>query len=196
MSGVSLPVSRPVGRALIVGSPTNRTLPLSTLQRLGFTCAETDDPYGAMLELCRRPLVYRAVILSLASLYREELQIIATIKRRMPHVEIWLTHIEARQASLAEAMRLGADGLLAEDGLHRTGVGGALSETVTGPRPALPATPATEAEPPPTFAEAPAPAPSQDEDSDSTIGEPVLTADELRALLQEQPSGPPSGDDR
>src|SRR5688500_16598864 len=115
MSGVSLPVSRPVGRALIVGSPTNRTLPLSTLQRLGFTCAETDDPYGAMLELCRRPLVYRAVILSLTSLYREELQIIATIKRRMPHVEVWLTHIEARQASLAEAMRLGADGLLAEE---------------------------------------------------------------------------------
>jgi len=195
MSGVSLPVSRPVGRALIVGSPTNRTLPLSTLQRLGFTCAETDDPYGAMLELCRRPLVYRAVILSLTSLYREELQIIATIKRRMPHVEVWLTHIEARQASLAEAMRLGADGLLAEDGLHRTAMGGAPVETTAPPRPAAYSAPVVEAEN--TAAEAAAPAgTSHEEDVDSTIGEPVLTADELRALLQEQPSSPSSGDER
>lgn len=194
MSGVSLPVSRPVGRALIVGSPTNRTLPLSTLQRLGFTCAETDEPYGAMVELCRRPLVYRAVILSLASLYRDELQIIATIKRRMPHVEVWLTHIDARQASLAEAMRLGADGLLAEDGLHRTGMGGA-PETLAGPRSKLPPASPAEAESGPSYAE-PAAAPSHSEDPDSTVGEPVLTADELRALLQEQPSGPSSGDER
>ena len=192
MSGVSLPVTRPIGRALVVGTPSTRTEPLSILQRLGLTCAETDDPYAAMLELCRRPLVYRAVILSLASLYREELQIIATIKRRMPHIEVWLTHIEARQASLAEAMRLGADGLLAEDGLHRTGAGGAPSETVTGPRPPSYA----ETEEAPVAPEASAPSASPSESTDSTIGEPVLTADELRALLQEQPSSPSSGDDR
>ena len=193
MSGVSLPVTRPVGRALVVGTPSTRTEPLSILQRLGLTCAETDDPYAAMVELCRRPLVYRAVILSLTSLYREELQIIATIKRRMPHVEVWLTHIDARQASLAEAMRFGADGLLAEDGLHRTGVGGAPSETVTSaPRPAAFAAPAVELDHA-TAAEAAAPAAS--DEADSTIGEPVLTADELRALLQEQPS-PSSGDER
>jgi hypothetical protein len=193
MSGVSLPVTRPVGRALVVGTPSTRTEPLSILQRLGLTCAETDDPYAAMLELCRRPLVYRAVVLSLTSLYREELQIIATIKRRMPHIEVWLTHIDARQASLAEAMRLGADGLLAEDGLHRTAVGGgAASETVSIiPRP-------------PTTLHAPLPEPQRDatsepsisDEADSTIGEPVLTADELRALLQEQPSSPSSGDER
>lgn len=195
MSGVSLPVTRPVGRALVVGTPSTRTEPLSILQRLGLTCAETDDPYAAMVELCRRPLVYRAVILSLSSLYREELQIIATIKRRMPHIEVWLTHIEARQASLAEAMRLGADGLLAEDGLHRTGVGGAPIETITGPRPPSSAAFA-EPEPAPVVPEAPAPSPSHDDEGDSTIGEPVLTAEELRALLQEQPSSPSSGDER
>jgi len=199
MSGVSLPVTRPAGRALVVGTPSTRTEPLSILQRLGLTCAETDDPYAAMLELCRRPLVYRAVILSLTSLYREELQIIATIKRRFPHIEVWLTHIEARQASLAEAMRLGADGLLAEDGLHRTGIGGTPSETVTARRPAS----YVEPSPPPAPAapEVPAPAapevsaPLQPDEIESTVGEPVLTADELRALLQEQPSSP-SGDER
>ena len=196
MSGVSLPVSRPVGRALIVGSPTNRTLPLSTLQRLGFTCAETDDPYGAMLELCRRPLVYRAVILSLTSLYREELQIIATIKRRMPHVEVWLTHIEARQASLAEAMRLGADGLLADDGLHRTAMGAAPAETVTGPRATPYPAPVIEQESRAADVSPPSAPQPQEDDIDSTIGEPVLTADELRALLQEQPSSPSAGDER
>jgi hypothetical protein len=195
MSGVSLPVTRPVGRALVVGTPSTRTEPLSILQRLGLTCAETDDPYAAMVELCKRPLVYRAVILSLTSLYREELQIITTIKRRMPHVEVWLTHIDARQASLAEAMRLGADGLLAQDGLHRTGVGGAPSETVgPGARQTSYAAPA--AEPQQVMpAEAAAPG-GTDDDAESTIGEPVLTADELRALLQEQPSSPSPGDER
>src|SRR3954453_2164670 len=125
MTGVSIPVTRPTGRALIIGSPSCRSVPLTTLQRLGFTCAEVDDPYSAMTEVCRRPLAYRAVILSLASLYREELPIIQSIKRRWPHVDIWLTQTDGRHAALADAMRLGADGLLSEDGLHRTAIAGA-----------------------------------------------------------------------
>ena len=56
MSGVSLPVTRPSGRALVVGNPTGRAEPLGTLQRMGFGCAEMDDPYAAMAELCRRPI--------------------------------------------------------------------------------------------------------------------------------------------
>jgi hypothetical protein len=187
MSGVSFPVSRPAGRALVVGTASSRTQPLATLQRLGFTCAETDDPYHAMLELCRRPMVYRAMILSLTSLYREELQIIAATKRRFPHVDVWLTHIEGRQASLAEAMRLGADGLLADDGLHRTAAGAFPMETLPG-----------ELRSPITLPpEAPQDAPPRDvhdPDEDANIAEPVLTADELRALLQEQPAMPPSGE--
>jgi hypothetical protein len=179
MSAVSLPVSRPTGRALVVGSPSSRSGPLGTLQRLGFQCAETDDPYAAMAELCRRPLVYRALILSLQNFYREELQLIQLVKRRFPHIEIWLTQTDGRQASLAEAMRYGADGLLDEEGLHRTAVG-APSE-IRNPEPA-PLPPA-----------APEPAPVEESVG---IAEPVLTADELRALLQDQPSMPPSGDDR
>src|SRR3954452_13570134 len=114
MSGMSLPVQRPTGQALLVAGPGNRAQPLDVLRGLGYAATESDAPYAAMAELCRRPLVYRAIILSLASLYREELSVVTAIKARYPHVEIWLAHTDGRQAALAEAMRLGADGLLAE----------------------------------------------------------------------------------
>jgi hypothetical protein len=180
MSAVSLPVTRPIGRALVIAAPTSRQQPLSVLQRLGYSCAEVDDAYNAMLELCRKPLVYRAVIVSLASLYREELAFIDSVKRRFPQIEIWLTQIDGRQAALAESMRLGADGLLADDGLHRIAMTPPTA-TASEPQPATRAseTPATDEN-------------SSAADRDFVIGEPVLTADELRALLHEQPSFPPN----
>ncbi|MCC6425044.1 MAG: hypothetical protein IT447_16340 [Phycisphaerales bacterium] len=177
---MSLPVSRPIGRALIVGSPSCRSQPLLTLQRHGFHCAQVDDPYSAMAELCRRPLVYRALILSLQSLYREELSLVATIKRRFPHIEIWLTQTDGRQAALAEAMRQGADGLLDEEGLHRTATGAPNIELATPQR--------AETTPPP-----PVEPDSSDLTDDPPLGEPILSSEELRALLQEQPSLPPTG---
>jgi hypothetical protein len=187
MSSVSFPVTRPGGRALVVGSASNRPQAVALLQQLGLSCAEVEDAYAAATELSRRPLVYRAMVLSLASLFREELSLIGTVKRRFPHVEVWLTHTDGRQAALAEAMRLGADGLLAEDGLHRTAAGASPVQTPS-PRPPAPASPGMPAAGPPAppparrsaivIAEPPAGAPS---------GEPVLSADELRALLQEQP---------
>src|SRR3954470_10743125 len=124
MFGVSLPVTRPAGRALLIVHESSRSGPLETLSQQGFQCAAREDPYSAMAELARRPLAYRAVVLSLQSLYGEELSFIPAVKRRWPHLDVWLTHIDGRASTLAEAMRLGADGLLAEDGqLHRTGVG-------------------------------------------------------------------------
>lgn len=189
MSGVSLPVTRPIGRVLIVGGPACRSGPLATLQRHGFNCAELEDPYTAMAELCRRPLVYRALILSLQSLFREELGLIGSVKRRFPHLEVWLTHTDGRQAAMAEAMRQGADGLLADDGLHRVGLG------IPGIEQRSPASnePANR----PAGAKAPAPSPVSERELDHSdenpMGETVLTADELRALLQEQPTIPPSG---
>lgn len=178
MSGMSLPVSRPTGQALLVAAPGNRARPLEILHDLGFSSTEIDDPYAAMTELCRRPLVYRAVILSLASLYREELTILAAIKSRFPHVELWLAHTDGRQAALAEAMRLGADGLLSEEGLHR----------LASPPPA-PVDPAA------TDATDDAHAAHDDDEShESTSIGPILTADELRALLHEQSPVHP-GDD-
>jgi hypothetical protein len=181
MSGVSFPVKRPVGRALVVGTASSRSQPLAAMQSLGYTCAEIDDPYAAAAELLKRPLVYRAIVLSLTSLYREELNLIATLKRRLPHLDIWLTHTEGRQAAMAESVRLGADGLLGEDGaLHRL----------------LQQQPAQQTEPTPTTSE---PEPVTQHmvdpvDLEMPSGEPVLTADELRALLEEEPSMPPEAE--
>jgi hypothetical protein len=187
-----MPVTRPTGRALIVGSPACRAAPLNTLQRLGFSCAELDNPYSAMAEICRRPMVYRALILSLASLYREELALIQSVKRRWPHLEIWLTQTDGRHAALADAMRLGADGLVSEDGLHRTGVTGGMVDTISPISPAVTAVspaPLPRIEPPPRPVE-----PDEAQESDAGAAEPILTADELRALLAEQPSMPPGGE--
>jgi hypothetical protein len=195
MSGMSLPVQRPAGQALLVAGPGNRAQPLDVLRGLGYGATEADDPYAAMAELCRRPLVYRAVILSLASLYREELTIIASVKARFPHVEVWLTHTDGRQAVLAEAMRLGADGLLADDGLHR--IAGAADEAAAAVSRA--ASPPEPFEPTTTEFAAHAgggvddDASGHDDASHDPPG-PVLTADELRALLHEQPSVPHEDD--
>jgi hypothetical protein len=186
MSGVSLPVTRPTGRALVVANPGARAQPVEAMAALGFECVEADEPYAAMLELATRPLAYRAMVLGLAGLYLEELELIRSVKRRYPHMDIWLTQTDGRQAGLAEAIRLGADGLLADDGLHRIALAGSAMEPQPTPRSANAAAPISQA---PQEAASPA-ASASEADMETNMGEPVLTADELRALLEEQPSFP------
>ena len=200
MSGVSFPVTRPVGRALIVGNTACRAEILRLLQSQGYECREADDPYAAIVELCRDRLAYQTLIVSLASLYREELTLIATVKRRLPHVEIWLAQTDGRMAALAEGIRLGAEGLLAEDGsLHRVAAPAPASSTVaTAPQAAEPPIQCgsgTEISGVNTVAvhDDTETAPGGAGIPDIGMGEPVLSADELRALLQDQPSMPPSG---
>jgi hypothetical protein len=206
MSAFSLPVTRPTGRALIVGLPACRSAPAAALQRQGFACTEVDHPYDAMVHLCRKPLFFSTMILSLHSLYREELQIISSIKRRFAHVEIWLSDTDGRHAALAEAMRLGADGLVADDGLHRIAAAQLASADPPQIAPTLPQ-PAREPEaisdpssqinssPLQQVLEAqlqspmpsPTPPPPQ---LPPPPADPLLTAEELRALLQETPTRP------
>ncbi len=186
MSVVSLPVTRPAGRVLIIANPALQPQPLALMEQLGFECHVAPDPYSAMAEICSPSSTYRGIVISLQSFYREEITLISAIKRRYPNIEIWLTQTDGRQAALAEAMRLGSDGLLADDGLHR----------IASPQNVPDILPITQ--PPPQ------PIPLTQNESehasetnnlipdDSSVGEPVLTADELRALLQEQPSMPPA----
>lgn len=192
MSGVSLPVTRPSGRALLVSNPASRAQTLDSLERLGYGCSEADDPYAAMADLCRRPLAYQAVILSLSSLYQEELAIIRTIKRRYPHAEVWLSHTDGRQAALAEAMRLGADGLVSDDGLHRVALANGLrnGEQAVSRGEIEPVTTAASARPVSESGSLE----SDGSQSDPLSCEPILTPDELKALLHEQPSIPPGGE--
>jgi hypothetical protein len=136
-------------------------------------------------KLARKPNTYRAVVVSLSSLYKEELTLIGTLRRRFPQSEVWLTHTDGRQGALAEAMRMGADGLLADDGLHRIGV--SPTGPIETPVRAAPVAPL------PTSSSTNESRESEEDHDDMEFlpGEPVLTADELRALLQEQPSLPP-----
>ena len=77
--------------------------------------------------------------------------------------------------ALTEAIRLGADGLVSDDGLHRLAVGLATPPPIAEELP--PVTPAEVRElHQPMLAD------------DQTMGEAVLTADELRALLYDQPT--------
>jgi hypothetical protein len=182
MLGAGVENSRPSGRALIVGQPAYRPAPLQSLQRRGYSCTEVDDPYEAMVYLCKRPLFYSTLILSLNSLYREELTIIASIKRRFSHVDVWLSDTDGRQAALAEAMRQGADGLFAEDGLHRIAGGVTAAASLQAPL----AEPALEFPKHQTGAAGEKSPPEAEKSAD-----PLLTAEELRALLHESPGAGP-----
>ncbi len=183
MSAVSLPVCRASGNAVLIANAASREHPRSILEGLGYTCVEFDDPYSAATELFRQPGVYRAVIVSLSSVYPEELSLIATLRRRSAQLEVWLTHTDGRHGALAQAMRLGADGLLAEDGLHRLGIAPAAPTVDPAPIVAVSMSSSRNEER------------SSQDDYDFSAGEPVLTAEELRMLLQEQPSLPPGSDE-
>lgn len=181
--------AKPAGQALVVGSDTCRTLPREVLTTLGYGVDERDDPYAAMLELCRRPLVYRAMVLSLQSLYRDELSLINAVRRRFPHVSIWLTHTDGRQSSLAEAMRLGAEAIVADDGVHAFGdaanahVPPPIAKPLQfRPVPSQPHDPVADAKHPHNAADS-YPQSNGTQPAACPPTEPVLTADELRALL-------------
>ena len=183
VSGVSLPVTRPMGRGLLVGSPSARTQPASILGRLGGTFLEMDDPYSAMAELAAQPQNYASLILSLTSLFGPELEMIAAVKRHYPQIEIWLARSEGMNSVVDEAMRLGADGILNEDGPHR--LSAPPMQAAPAPQNIQPAAPAPIAPPPA--------APMRPEIlDDRPPPEPILTAEELRALLDDQPPGCPA----
>lgn len=181
MSGFTLPVNRPVGRAIVVGTAGCRAVPAKVLSQLGYQIVDADDPYAAMAELCRRPLVYRTLVISLNAVYREELAIIPAIKRRYAHVEIWLAQADGRAAALAEASRLGADGLISEEGLHR------FASTGEVPLAAGPQVPGTAEAHGQQAARGTSEPGTEPEKSAADAVEPVLSAEELRALLEDQP---------
>jgi len=184
---------------LIIANAALQNQPLQILRNLGFEAIGVGDPYTAMAEILSARLEYRGCVISLQSIYREEIAIIGTLKRRLPELEIWLAHTDGRAAALAESMRLGADGLLGEDGLHRI-ASSPMAADNAGPVVASGAqsnvtSPNSEAV---HFPQSPLDSSEQiksesTEDEEGSVTEPVLTADELRALLQEQPSMPPSG---
>ncbi|HEX2971991.1 MAG TPA: hypothetical protein VHP11_06640 [Tepidisphaeraceae bacterium] len=179
---------------MVVGSASSRTALVEIIGRMGYQCGEADDPYSAMAEICQRPLAYRALILSLSGLFPEELELIAAVKRRYAHMEIWLGHTDGRPGALADALRLGADGLLADDGVHRFSSSPKDSQPVVAEE----SNPAAEDVATANRASANVSMPVDCVDyrreptflDGPTDGEPILTADELRALLEDPPTPP------
>lgn len=177
----------------MVGSASCRAHAKSALSHVPFEIATADDPYTAAVEVCRRPLAYRAMVLCMHSTYREELSIVTMLKQRFSHIDVYLSQTDGRAAATVDAMRRGADGLLAEDGLHR------FSELENAP-PQQPqsASVVTTAPAVATAPIAPPPPPVVDTRGDGNVlddtisGEAVLTAEELHALLHDQPTMPPS----
>jgi hypothetical protein len=156
------------------------------MRAMGYEVHGVDNPYAAFVELLDRPLVYRSVVVSLAATYREELSLIKAIRGRLPHVDVLLAHTDGRAGAMAEAMRLGATGLLDDETVHR------LGDIAPPPADPFASPPARD-----QFQQRdedevdPADEPMQDEESNEL--DPILTAEELRALLQEQPTLPGHG---
>lgn len=170
----------PAGLALLVCLPASQETLSAQLRTLGYDVRGVDNPYAALVELLDRPLVYRSVVLSLAAMYREELALVKAIRARLPHVDVLLAHTDSRAAAMAEAMRMGATGLLDEDAVHRLGD--------IDPPPADPFKPQREPE---AAAKGESHEPLPDEEANEL--DPILTAEELRALLHEQPTLPGLG---
>jgi hypothetical protein len=208
MSAIRLPVTRPAGRVLLVGSESCRAGLLGMLGESGFSCGESENPYSGILELVKNAGNYSAVLLCLNSIFREELPLIAAVKKRWPNMDVWLAQTESRQSAMNEALNFGADGLFNEKGLHRIApVAKSVEANVAKPA-------RTKAESSPKLpgaavaAKSVVPVKSKRNSSgnipakksgktdnkqvvsvdpakyvDDSSGDPILTADELRALL-------------
>ena len=171
------------GQALALVSNASATDLTDELTRLGYRATAIDDPYAAMVELLDRPLVYRAFVVSLPALYREELSIIRAVRARLPHIDVLLAHTDGRHAALAEAMRLGATGLLSDEAIHRLAD---IEPTAIAERPSSNETESEESELSRASTRA-----NRESEPDEDVIEPLLTAEELRALLHEEPTMPP-----
>ena len=125
----------------------------------------TTDPYAAIAELAGRPLVYRALVLPLPQLFPEELALVRVVKKRFPHVQIIASEVPEKVNRTDDLRRFGFDAILSE--ALQSLATPAKSEVFTG-------------------------RPIQKSVGDS---EPVLTAEELRALLSDEtlPSGTERG---
>lgn len=173
----------PAGHALLICLPRSEEGLKAQMMELGFDVSTVDNPYAALVELLDRPLVYRSIVISLAATYREELSLIKTIRNKLPQIDVLVAHLDGRAAAMAEALRMGATGILDDKDVHR------LPDTAATTPPNTPAPIVAPVSVPTSEAESADALPEED----SNELEPLLTADELRALLQEQPTLPGHG---
>ena len=103
---------------LVVAPDAGRERTLAALRELGYVAEAAPDPYAAVARLARDRGEFAGLVLSLAGIFTEELSLIQTLKR-LGRLEVVVCDMDGRGAEFAEAMRLGADALLAGGFLHR-----------------------------------------------------------------------------
>lgn len=160
------------------------------------------DPYAAMYAIAASPAKWHMVVLDLQQFYDGELAIIPAIRATAAQCRVVVAHADGRPAMLARAIRLGIDGLLTGGKIEWfTTAEPAMSQPAAHPSTRLP-------QPiPPSAAETPSPETPTPETStrasthnspddhadqaelrsvaDIYQDEPLLTADELKALLSD-----------
>ncbi|MEM8876166.1 MAG: hypothetical protein AAGD32_18120 [Planctomycetota bacterium] len=165
------------GRVALIATGTTRDRHAETLMHAGYDVYAFDDPYAAMLALCRKPLVFRAVAVSLQAIYPKEMSLISVVGRRYPHMRLIACDTDGRPAALEQARRLGVTDILDAEGprpVDTQPVEGASSKTHDASR--ADAVALTEEE---------AAALAEDAANDTAQG-PLLTPEELRALLSDE----------
>lgn len=194
-----------------VGDLLARTL--GTLHRLGAQCAVLEDPYHAVSELSRRPGAFGAVVLIAPCLYPEEVSAIPAMRACSPAIKVVLASAEQHLSLLAAALRAGCVGVLTDAGVEVMNRPAPVEVPAPSSRQDLPPGPTRAAEPvrpvapvrPPEPAlperllldEEPLPADTTDahhpadptDDADDPFElpthEPLITAEELHALLRD-----------
>lgn len=161
------------GRVALIAGPTTRDQHAETLMRAGYDVYGFDDPYDAMLAICRKPLVFRAVTLSLQGIYLQELAIIPVISRRYPHMRLVACDTHGRRAAFDRARELGVT-----DQLDGGGIRPVENAKKRDPGTVRLSNASTDLPMPPGLTSAEAAALAEPIDDG-----PLLTPEELRALL-------------
>jgi hypothetical protein len=179
----------------------------------GIAATSVSDPYAAMLLIAANPRGWQMIVLNLQQMFDAELAVLSAVRAVAPDCRVAVTRADGRPALLARALRLGLDGIFT----------GTAIEWFTPPPPTTPqasarSTPVTAVALEPTAATPPGQMARQsapetkpvitanedlnDDPTDQTalrsvaeidLDEPLLTAEELKALLSDHGIRPAAG---
>ncbi|MEM6562204.1 MAG: hypothetical protein AAF656_11435 [Planctomycetota bacterium] len=111
------PESVPTGRVALVATGPMRDRRAETLMTAGYDVHGFDDPYAAMLAICRKPLVFRALAVSLQAIYPKELDLVSAVAQRFPHVRLLACDTDGRRTTLIDAVQRGVTDILDDHGI-------------------------------------------------------------------------------
>lgn len=102
----------------VLGHGDNLARTLGLLHRMGARCTVWEDAYQAACEVARHPDTFFAVVVILPCCYQAELAVISTIRTYARNTRVYVADAEQHVSMLTGAMRLGATGLLTQAGVE------------------------------------------------------------------------------